>query len=85
MAVEIVRVIVKLFAHSDRLTHSVESAESQIKGLLILKDRALIVAALGDLAANFMRIGSEAATAVGEVNSVMREMEESKENGENGL
>jgi hypothetical protein len=44
MADEILRVISKLFTRTNRLTDSLDAAEAQIKGLLILKDRHLILA-----------------------------------------
>jgi hypothetical protein len=78
MADEILRVITKLFTHTNRLTHSLDTAESQIKGLLILKDRQLILAALRDLVTSLRKIELEAAGAVSEVGDVLRQLDESR-------
>jgi hypothetical protein len=78
MADEILRVISKLFTHTNRLTHSLDTAESQIKGLLILKDRQLILAALRDLVTSLRKIELEAAGAVSEVGDVLRQLDESR-------
>jgi hypothetical protein len=78
MADEILRVITKLFTHTNRLTHSLDTAESQIKGLLILKDRHLILAALRDLGASLRKIEFEAAGAVSEVSEAHRQLDESR-------
>jgi hypothetical protein len=78
MATEILRVITKLFTHTNRLTHSIDTAESQIKSLLILKDRQLILAALRDLGTSLRKIELEAASAVSEVGEAHRQLDESR-------
>jgi hypothetical protein len=68
----------KLFAHLGTLADSLGGAQSQTKGLLVLRDRALIIAALGDLSISLVRIESEAAGAASEVDEVLRQLEQSR-------
>jgi outer membrane protein TolC len=50
---------------------------SRTKGPLVLRNRALIVAALADLRISLIRIESEVASAVSEVDEVLRQLEQS--------
>jgi len=85
MGIDRIRLVTKMFNYSNDLSHHLDTAETQIRGLLILKDRPLIVEGLRDLIASFTRIESGAAAAVAEADGVIRELENHQDNGENGL
>jgi hypothetical protein len=67
----------KLFVYLGRLTELLGSAQSQTKGLLILRVRSLIIAALTDLHLSLVRIEGEAVAAATEVDEALRQLEQS--------